>query len=193
VRVRGRRHSSWHVPCSGHTRVSTGSSENSLSVEFCPQVGGCCAPFQGRDRPASRRNPFKMIEREKGLRRAHSKPRHLMNPRSTMNLAVVLAALLFFSTSGLCAAFIPQASQPAHPCCPKHSAPSSDASVPRCCITTGGPVIPGPVSGQGAMTWSTSAVTTADQTQPRPFEAVVVEQPLSIFCQLYLQYHQLLI
>jgi hypothetical protein len=116
-----------------------------------------------------------------------------MNPRSTIRLAVVLAALLFFSTSGLCAAFVPQVSQPLHPCCPNHSAPSSDASVPRCCITTGGPVIPGPVSSQAAMTWSTSAVLSADQSQPRPFEAVVVEQPLSISSQLYLQYHQLLI
>ena len=116
-----------------------------------------------------------------------------MNPKSTIHLAVVLATLVFFSTSGLCAALVPQISQPAHPCCPNHSAPLSDSAVPRCCITTGGPVIPGPIGSPGTMTWSTSAVTSVDQTQPRPLEAVVVEQPLSISSQLYLQYHQLLI
>jgi hypothetical protein len=116
-----------------------------------------------------------------------------MNPRSRINLAVVLAALLFFSTSGLCAALTSQVSQPAHPCCPNHSVPSTDASVPRCCITTGSPAIPGPVGSPGAMTWSTSAFIIADQPQPQPSEAVVVEQLPSIPSHLYLQYHQLLI
>lgn len=170
-----------------------GIFRNSVSVAFCPQVGGCCAPFQEWERPASRRNPFRIIGRGKDFDVHIPQRRHLMNPRSTINLAVVLAAFLFFSTSGLCATLMPQVSQPLHPCCPNHSAPSSDPSVPRCCITTGGPAIPGPVSSPAAMTWSTSAVTSADQSQPRPFEAVVVEQPLSISSQLYLQYHQLLI
>jgi hypothetical protein len=116
-----------------------------------------------------------------------------MKPRATFNLAVVLAALLFFSTSGLCAALTPQVSQPVHPCCPNHSAPSSDASVPRCCITTGGPVIPGPVGSPGAMKWSTSAFISADQPRPQPSKAGVVEQLPSISSHLYLQYHQLLI
>src|SRR4029434_2959139 len=99
---------------------------------------------------------------------------------------------LLFSSSGLCAAYMPHASQPAHPCCPNHSVPSSDASVPRCCVA-GGPVIPIPVSIPGAMTWSTSPATNADDTQPWSFEGVVVEQPLLVYSQLFLQYHQLLI
>jgi hypothetical protein len=43
------------------------------------------------------------------------------------------------------------------------------------------------------MTWSTSAVISADQPQPQPSEAVVVKQLPSISSHLYLQYHQLLI
>jgi len=116
-----------------------------------------------------------------------------MNPRSKINLAMVLAALLFFRTSGLCAALTSQVSQPAHPCCPNHSLPSTDASGPRCCITTGSPAIPSPVGSPGALTWSTSVVISAYQPQPQPSEAVVVEQLPLISSHLYLQHHQLLI
>jgi hypothetical protein len=163
-----------------------------LGVEFGPNGCGFC-PIEARNPPGTERNPFEINASLEGPWRARSEARQLMASRSTINLAVVLAALLFFSASGLCAAFLPQVSQPTHPCCPNHSAPSRDASVPPCCIATGGPVIPAPVSSPGRVNWSTSAATSADQTQPRASEGVAVEQRFSDFSPLYLQFHQLLI
>ena len=158
-----------------------------------PQMGVAFAPLKHGTHLARGGTRSESLLLLKGLRRACSEARQLMTSRSTINLAVVLAVLLFFSASGLCAAFLPQVSQPTHPCCPNHGAPTRDASVPRCCVATGGPVIPVPVSGPEPVTWSTWAATSAGQTQPPAYEGVVVEQAVSVSSQLYLQFHQLLI
>ena len=116
--------------------------------------------------------------------------RHLMKPRTTTGLAILLATLLL-NASGLCVVLAEHQMPPAHTCCPAHQPPVSNTSAPRCCVTTNVPALGVAIGGPD--TWATPAITRLEAAQVGMAEAIAAPQTLFTTSHLYLHFHELLI
>lgn len=115
-----------------------------------------------------------------------------MQAMSRFGLAVILATLLIWNASALCAAPFAPVQRSAHPCCPTHESSHGDAAA-HCCLARGGPIPPAAVSSPGNASWTTSRLD-GTAASPLPEAAPVgVTRPLPLSFPLSLQFHQLLI